>query len=93
MDLPIHYRSASTVQRKAVREEYVRLQNGNCYFCKKPMTEAPAKFVQKAAIREKLFPPGFFTRPQHLHHCHNTGMTVGTVHARCNAYLWQYLGE
>jgi hypothetical protein len=29
----------------------------------------------------------------HLHHSHETGMTIGAVHARCNAVLWQYHGE
>jgi hypothetical protein len=28
-----------------------------------------------------------------LHHCHQTGLTIGAVHAKCNAVLWQYHGE
>lgn len=31
--------------------------------------------------------------PVHLQHNHDTGMTEGAVHARCNAVMWQYLGR
>lgn len=31
--------------------------------------------------------------PVHLHHDHKTGLTIGAVHAKCNAVLWQYYGE
>ncbi|AGI61771.1 hypothetical protein VCO139_0016 [Vibrio phage VCO139] len=41
----------------------------------------------------KLFPKNMFQYPIHLHHDHNTGMTIGAVHARCNAVLWEYYGE
>ena len=44
-------------------------------------------------ITNSLFPPNFFKWPVHLHHSHDTGMTIGAVHARCNAVLWQYHGE
>jgi len=44
-------------------------------------------------IKKSLFPRGFFGYPIHLHHSHDTGMTIGAVHAHCNAVLWQYEGE
>ena len=44
-------------------------------------------------IDEELVPENFFKYPVHLHHSHYTGMTIGAVHANCNAVLWQYHGE
>lgn len=44
-------------------------------------------------VNMKLFPPNFFKHPVHLHHDHQTGMTIGAVHNHCNAVLWQYYGE
>jgi hypothetical protein len=55
----------------------------------------PTKEMQQKSINFSLFPGGigFLKYPIHLHHDHNTGMTIGAVHARCNAILWQYHGE
>ena len=49
--------------------------------------------VTELEIHEELFPKNFFDHPIHLHHDHETGMTIGAVHAQCNAVLWQYHGE
>jgi hypothetical protein len=49
--------------------------------------------VMSKKINVDLFPPNFFKWPVHLHHDHRTGMTIGAVHCRCNAVLWQYHGE
>jgi hypothetical protein len=40
-----------------------------------------------------LFPPNFLKYPVHLQHNHDTDMTEGAVHARCNAVMWQYHGR
>jgi hypothetical protein len=40
-----------------------------------------------------LFPKNFLKWPVHLHHSHDTGMTIGAVHSYCNAVLWQYHNE
>lgn len=93
MQLPINYNDASTQVRRMAREQYAREQNGNCYHCKQPLTSSPSLKIQNTSIDERLFPPGFFNNPVHLHHDHVTGMTIGAVHARCNAYLWQYHQE
>lgn len=93
MKLPINYGKAHWTIRKKAREEYKRLQEDKCQHCKEPLTGPPTDKVRDATINRRLFPTGFFERPEHLHHCHKTGMTIGTVHARCNAYLWQYHGE
>jgi len=54
----------------------------------------PPEFLSlEKRIDWDLFPPGFLKNPVHLHHNHDTGMTIGAVHAYCNAVLWQYYGE
>lgn len=93
MKLPVDYDGLSTGARRAVREEYVRLQEGACYHCHKPLSGPPEALIEHASINRALFPEHFFNHPVHLHHSHVTGKTLGAVHARCNAFLWQYLGE
>ena len=91
--LPTDYNLLGQVGRRVVRNEYTRLQDGKCYYCKGPLDEEPPQNIQKKPINWRRFPPNFLKYPHHLHHCHKTGMTIGTVHARCNAVLWQYHGE
>lgn len=93
MDLPVNYQNCSTKQRKLVREEYCKIQNNLCYFCGNPLSDGPTKKVMDLYIDESLFPNGFFRNPIHLHHDHNTGMTLGSVHCVCNAILWQYYNQ
>jgi hypothetical protein len=93
MDLPVNYENSSPKQRRLVREEYVSVQGGLCQFCGNPLDGDPSDEVKNAWIYKKLFPKFFFKHPVHLHHDHDTGMTIGAVHARCNAHLWQYHGE
>lgn len=93
MKIPVHYPSLSPKQRRVFREHYVKLQKGVCLFCKAPLDGPPSKEIQDARIEPKLFPPGFFSHPVHLHHNHRTGMTECAVHARCNAYLFEHLGR
>jgi len=94
MNLPVNYKKISFQERRKVREEYVRLQDGKCQYCKRnlgiPITE---KIKRNRPINKSLFPKDFFKWPIHLHHDHNTGMTIGAVHNYCNAVLWQYHGE
>ena len=93
MILPIDYNATHWSIRKKVREEYVRRQKGKCYHCDKSLKADPAKDTLSLRVDETLFPPHFFKWPVHLHHDHVTGMTIGAVHAYCNAVLWQYHGE
>ena len=90
MKLPINYNEVHYTVRKKAREQYVELQDGKCYYCKQDLNIRPK---QDKKINWKLFPPNFLRYPLHLHHNHNTGMTIGTVHAYCNAVLWQYHKE
>lgn len=91
--LPVDYRTLEWADRKAVREAYASLQHGMCKHCWNPLSGQPAGRILELEVDEKLFPKNFFKHPVHLHHNHDTGMTIGAVHSRCNAVLWQYHGE
>lgn len=93
MNLPIKYSSSHWTVRRKARLEYIKQQEGLCWFCKKDLEGSPSQEVLDSPIDLRLFPKGMFDHPVHLHHDHNTDMTIGAVHARCNAYLWQYKGE
>lgn len=93
MKLPQRYHALSTYMRRKVREEYVKRQNGLCYHCGAPLNQKPTLEVSKLKVDKRLFPEGFFDYPVHLHHNHETGMTIGAVHNYCNAVLFQYHGE
>lgn len=93
MKLPVNYDKLKIPERKEIREEYVRLQKGLCWLCKEPLNGDPAKEVFNANLNLRLFPDNFLKHPIHLHHNHTTGLTIGTVHAKCNGVMWQYHGE
>jgi len=90
MDLPVRYKDYHYTERWKVRDEYVRVQKGMCYYCKTPLDKEP---IEDKLIKPHLYPKGFFKHPVHLHHSHKTGMTLGAVHCYCNAVLWEYEGE
>lgn len=92
-NIPYEYSKLSRPERATLRQEYVIRQKGFCQFCKEPLDDVPSEQVRKARLNINLFPSGFLRWPVHLHHDHNTDLTLGAVHAECNAYLWQYLGE
>ena len=91
--LPVKYHSISSNKKALVREEYIKRQKGLCYFCSALLKDKPANFALKKSINRELFPPNFFKWPIHLHHDRSTDLTIGAVHAYCNAILWQYYGE
>ncbi len=93
MKLPINYNAIEQWQRRQVREEYTRRQDGDCQHCNEPLDIDPPEKVMGLELDMSLFPEGFLNHPVHLHHDHDTGMTIGAVHNRCNAVLWQYHGE
>ncbi len=93
LKLPIDYKQANWITRKLAREQYIEEQEGLCWYCKQPLKQAPSVKVINAWINKRLFPTNFFDYPIHLHHSHRTGMTIGAVHNKCNAYMWQYEGE
>ena len=93
MNLPTRYDDLSPSERRQVRDEYVRQQNGKCWMCQQPLDGPPRKDVLDRPYTDWMFPPNFLKWPVHLHHDHETGMTEGAVHAKCNAVLWEYYGE
>lgn len=90
---PYEYSKLSFKERAELRSEYIVRQKGKCCFCKEDINSIPSKQVTKAKLNMNLFPSGFLRHPIHLHHDHGTDLTIGAVHAECNAYLWQYLGQ
>lgn len=91
-----HYPSLTIKEKRLLREKYVDDQKGLCYHCGQTLCEVPTGDFTKKWINWRMFPggkDGFLKYPVHLHHDHDTGMTIGAVHAFCNAYMWQYLGE
>lgn len=93
MNLPADYNSMDWRERRAARLEYIRRQGGKCSHCGANLKDGPRDDVAAMPVKRRLFPARFFEWPIHLHHCHKTGMTIGAVHAHCNAVLWQYHGE
>jgi len=93
MDLPVNYEGLSSKKKKLVREEYIRIQGGKCSACGEPLNGKPHKDITAVPVNRKLFPSTFFKWPVHLHHDHNTGMTIGAIHSYCNAVLWEHFGE
>ena len=91
--LPAHYPSLDWQEKKAVREQYVKLQGGKCCHCGEPLSSGPQKSIADKWLNLRLFPKDFLKWPVHLHHDHTTQMTIGAVHAKCNGVLWQYHGE
>ena len=92
-NLPVNYEKLTHKQRKEVREQYIKEQDGKCYHCGFPLDGKPDPEVRNHFITWDLFPKGFRKSPIHLHHNHDTDLTIGAVHAYCNAVLWQYHGE
>ena len=93
VQLPVDYNALTQPERRAVRERYAEVQGGACCHCHAPLDGEPSAEIRSESINLRLFPPHFLKYPVHLHHNHNTGMTIGAVHARYNAVLWQYHGE
>lgn len=93
MILPVRYDDINARQRREVREAYVLAQQGRCRHCQRRLDQDPPQEIRSLKINWRLFPPGFLRWPVHLHHCRESGLTLGAVHARCNAVLWQYHGE
>ena len=93
LELPQDYNKLNSYQRKEVRGEYIKRQEGLCYHCNEPLGGPASATVLDQAVNKNLFPEKFFDHPIHLHHNHVTGATIGAVHCYCNAVLWQYHGE
>lgn len=92
-DLPVFYDKLTWIERREVKDRYATKQGGLCYYCECNLDGAPPEEVASKPINKKLFPASFNYEGVHLHHDHQTGLTIGAVHGYCNAVLWQYHGE
>ena len=88
-----NYERLTQPERAQLRGRYVSAQDGRCHHCGGALDQEPPENITSKPINWKRFPPNFTRWPVHLHHSHKTGMTIGAVHALCNAVLWQYHGE
>lgn len=93
--LPVRYDDCTWQERREVREEYIIVQKGLCWHCKEDIHKDPPKHITDLPLSRIMFGSQleFLKHPIHLHHDHNTGLTVGATHAYCNAVLAQYYGE
>lgn len=91
--LPVKYSLLPPLMKRQVREQYIKNQNGRCFYCNNKFDEDLPVGIKDRKVDKSLFPNKFFDCPIHLHHCHDTDMTIGAVHAICNAQLWIYEGE
>jgi hypothetical protein len=91
--LPVDYTKLKPFEKKLVREQYVKEQNGLCFYCKQPLMFDAPDHIKAKRIDLDLFPPDFLKHPIHLQHNHDNNMTEGAVHAYCNAVMWQYEGR
>jgi hypothetical protein len=92
-NLPVDYDNLNASERREVRLQYIKEQDGMCWHCKNSLISDPTENIMEKRISMDMFPPGFLNHPVHLQHDHDSGLTEGAVHARCNAVLWQYHGR
>jgi len=89
-ELPANYSKLNSYQRRDVRLRYMALQENKCCYCNTLLTKNPSLVVLSKPINKDLFPKNFFSYPIHLHHHHDTDLTIGALHAYCNAVSWQH---
>lgn len=92
---PQRYSDLNANQRSKLRDEYVVYFKGRCLYCDGQLDDEPHEFVRESAdeIEWDHLPgskDGFLKSPVHLHHDHETGLTLGPVHALCNAHSWHF---
>jgi len=90
---PVLYNELSWKERRKIREDYIIYQKGMCHYCNSPIDQKPPEDILSKRVNPRLYPKTFFQNPVHLHHSHDTGLTIGAVHAYCNAVLWEHHGE
>jgi len=90
---PVKYADLTFPERREIREKYIADQDGKCCHCGGDLASDPPSKITDLRINWRAFPANFLRYPVHLHHSHDTGLTIGAVHAYCNAVLWQYHGE
>jgi len=94
LQIPAMYDALTWYERSLVREEYIILQKGACYWCKETLLHDTSEELKASyPLDPRYWPEEFLKHPVHLHHCHRSGLTLGATHAYCNAILAMYYGE
>lgn len=100
LTLPMPYDELRRNWRKKrfVRDAYRAFQDDACCICGgllAPYGDAPKKTRENLEILEAVIGKGEAINlsklqrwPTHLHHNHETGLTVGAAHGACNIWLW-----
>jgi len=60
MKLPVRYKDYHYTERWKVREEYIKIQKGMCFYCNAPLLGEPATYITNKKINRNLYPNGFF---------------------------------
>jgi hypothetical protein len=87
---PRHYDSLTREERRELRLKYIDAQLGNCWYCNGSLFEPSKHEISQKPLNKWRFPKGFFKYSIHLHHDRFTGLTIGAVHAYCNAVSFDY---
>ena len=93
IDTPIKYSESDPHTRRLARKQYAINQDRKCWYCGELLDDEPKRCVRDKKLNMDLFPDDFLNHPIHLHHDHETDLTIGAVHAYCNGVLWQYEGK
>jgi hypothetical protein len=56
MNLPVNYKEIHYSEKWRVREAYIKLQNGLCYHCGKPLDGDPPESITRLNVNRALFP-------------------------------------
>jgi len=84
LELPIKYSSLSGERLSAVKEAYTCLQRERCWLCGNNLWDLPKYIVENPKLMGLCGNQLAEHSPLHLHHDHDTGLTLGVTHAECN---------
>jgi hypothetical protein len=92
---PQKYDDLNSEEKRKLREQYIEWFNGRCLYCEEMLEDEPHKFVRQSADDIEWDDlhggkEGFLSNPVHLHHDHETGLTLAPLHALCNAHSWHF---
>lgn len=84
LELPTKYSSLSGERLAVVKEAYICLQRERCWLCGGNLYELPNHVVDNPNLIGLCSSQLAEQHPLHLHHNHDTGLTLGVAHAECN---------
>ena len=87
LELPTKYSSLSGERLSAVKEAYICLQRERCWLCGNNLWGLPKYIVENPKLMALCFNKLAEQMPYHLHHDHDTGLTLGVTHAECNIII------